>query len=161
MGMKSEIEEALRDHALWRKCFRDYLNGRAPFDPATACASDRCDLGKWLDDRGRRLLPAELEGEVRSAHDEFHRLAAEVIGMIQEKRYAEARRDLSQEGPLNRASARLSEALLKAQLHEGSAMGSVPPQAGATPPAQEGEGGSGMPADASVPATTAGTRPAS
>ena len=143
MGMKSEIEEALQDHALWRKCFRDYLNGRAPFDPAAACASDRCVFGEWLDDQGRRLLPAELEGEVRSAHDEFHRLAAEVIAMIQEKRYAEAHRDISQDGPLNRASARLTEALLKAQLHEGSAMGS------------------GTPADASVPATTAGTRPAS
>ena len=129
MGMKSEVEEALQDHALWRKCFRDYLNGRAPFDPAAACASDRCDLGKWLDDAGHRLLPAELEGEIRTAHDEFHRLAAEVIEMIQEKRYAEAHRDISQDGPLNRASARLSEALLKAQLHEGIATGSAPLQA--------------------------------
>ncbi len=28
MGMKIEIEEALRAHALWRKQFKDFLNGR-------------------------------------------------------------------------------------------------------------------------------------
>lgn len=67
----------------------------------------------------------------RSAHDEFHRIASEIIQKIKEKRFAEAHADSASDGALNRASARLSESLLKASLHEATATG-VPPPCAAT-----------------------------
>jgi hypothetical protein len=72
-------------------------------------------------------MPLELHTEILSAHDEFHRIAAEIIVKIKGKRFSEARADISSEGPLNRTSARLSASLLRASLHEGAAQGTPAP----------------------------------
>jgi hypothetical protein len=66
-------------------------------------------------------MPANRQDEIRSAHDEFHRIAAGILQKIQEKRFVEVRADIATDGALNRASARLSELLLKARLHEPTA----------------------------------------
>ena len=123
MGMKFEIEEALHAHATWRKRFRDYLNGNASFDVMAVGDSHQCQFGNWLDKEGYRLMPPNRQDEIRSAHDEFHRIAAEIVQKIKEKRFADVREDISSEGSLNRASRRLSDVLLKARLHEPTAMG--------------------------------------
>lgn len=122
MGMKIEIEEALLAHSAWRKRFKDYLNGKAPFDVVTARDSHHCQFGDWLDHEGYRLMPEKRRAEVQAAHEEFHRVAAGIVQKIHEKRFAQAKEDLAADGPLNRASARLSESLVKAKLHEPSAV---------------------------------------
>jgi hypothetical protein len=127
MSMKFEIEAALMAHSAWRKRFRDYLNGKASFDIKAAGDSHQCQFGNWLDNEGHRLMPQERQGDIRAAHDEFHRIATEIIQKITEKRFAEARADIASDGALNRASSRLSELLLKASLHEPTARGA--PQA--------------------------------
>jgi hypothetical protein len=127
MSMKFEIEAALMAHAAWRKHFRDYLNGKASFDISTAGDSHRCQFGNWFDNEGHRLMPQKRHDDIRAAHDEFHRVAAEILQKLKEKRFAEVRADISSDGALNRASARLSELLLKASLHEPAAVGA--PQA--------------------------------
>ncbi len=73
MAMKNEIEEALHARALWRKQFKDFLNGRASFDLATAGATDQCIFGEWLDNEGYRMMPPELHDEIRAVHKEFPR----------------------------------------------------------------------------------------
>jgi hypothetical protein len=135
MGMKLEIEAALMAHSAWRKHFRDYLNGKASFDVSTAGASDQCDFGKWLNQEGRRLISPKRHGEICSAHDEFHQVAAGILQKIKEKRFTEVRAEIAAEGLLNRASARLSEELLKAALHENVAT-VVPPPNEAAPVSQ-------------------------
>ncbi|MEQ1658917.1 MAG: CZB domain-containing protein, partial [Hylemonella sp.] len=125
MSMKSEVEEALHAHSAWRKRFKDFLNGKASFDVAAVGDSHGCKFGDWLDHEGYRLMPEKRRTEVQEAHDEFHRVAAGIVEKIQQKKFAEAKEDLANEGPLNRASARLTEALVKAKLHEPSA---VPPE---------------------------------
>ena len=121
MGMKMEIEQALLAHAAWRRHFKDYLYGKASFDVMAAGDSRQCRFGNWLDREGYRLMPEKRRLEVREAHEEFHRIAAGVVQKIREKRFAEAKEDLAAHGPLNRASARLAESLVKAKLHEPSA----------------------------------------
>jgi len=124
MGMKFEIEAALMAHAAWRKHFRDYLNGKASFDIKTAGDSHQCQFGNWFDNEGYRLMPSKRQDEIRSAHDEFHRIAAEIFEKIKEKRFSEVKADIAIDGALNRASARLSESMMKARLHEPTARGS-------------------------------------
>jgi len=118
MGMKLEIEQALLTHSAWRKRFKDYLSGKGSFDVKAAGDSHRCQFGDWLDHEGYRLMPEKRRTEIQQAHDEFHQVAASIVQKIHEKRFAEAKADLANDGPLNRASARLSESLVKARLHE-------------------------------------------
>ena len=136
MSMKFEIDAALMAHSAWRKRFRDYLNGKASFDLKTAGDSHQCQFGKWFDNEGHRLMPQKRQGDIRAAHDEFHRIAAEIVQKITEKRFAEVRADISSDGALNRASARLSELLLKASLHEPAAPAA--PQATESAPVSQG-----------------------
>lgn len=134
MGMKSEIEQALDAHAAWRKRFRDFLNGRGSFNTATVGASDQCQFGQWLNREGGRLMPSSLHGDIRAAHDEFHRVAAGIIQNIKDKQFAEARQALGPEGAFNGASERLKVNLLKATLRkEGEGCGTESASAVPTP----------------------------
>lgn len=127
MSMKIEIEEALQSHSAWRKRFKDYLYGKASFDETSAGDSHHCQFGDWLAHEGYRLMPETRRIEVQDAHNEFHRIAAGIVQKIHEKRYAEAKEDIATDGPLNRASARLTESLVKARLHEPTGITSSPP----------------------------------
>jgi Chemoreceptor zinc-binding domain len=122
MAMKSEIEVALQAHAAWREHFKDILNGRAPFDLKLVSASDQCVLGKWLANEGPRMIPAELHDEINVVHQEFHRIAADILQKIKEKRYAEAKLDIALEGALNQTSIRLRSLLVKLSFKETAAI---------------------------------------
>lgn len=121
MGMREEIDAALQAHAAWRRHFKDYLSGRAPFDTHLAGVTDQCDFGRWLASEGGRLMPGEIYGQIQEAHGEFHHAAGEIVRKIKEKRFDEVRRDLAAEGPFNQTSARLSDLLHKATLREKGA----------------------------------------
>lgn len=148
MSIKFEIDAALLAHSAWRKRFRDYLNGKASFDIKTAGDSHQCQFGNWLDNEGHRLMPPKRQGDIRAAHDEFHRIAAEIVQKITEKRFVEVRADISSDGALNRASGRLSELLLKARLHEPAAPGA--PQATESAPVSQGSEKPPVPPDSSI-----------
>lgn len=116
--MKKEIESVLQAHSAWREQFKDILNGRSTFDLAKISATDQCVFGKWLDKEGHRMIPSELHDEIRVVHQEFHRAAAEIIQKIKEKRYAEARHDISLQGSLNQTSLRLRSLMAKLAFSE-------------------------------------------
>jgi hypothetical protein len=147
MGMKIEIEEALMAHAAWRKRIMDFLNGKAPFDLASAGDGHQCQFGKWFDNEGYRLMPEKRRTEIQKTHDEFHRVAAEIIQKIKEERFADAHADIASDGALNQASAHLTELLTKARLHEP----------GATPAHQSSESQSAAPGAGVPPAPPTGT----
>ena len=113
MGMKSEIESALRAHAAWRERFNDILNGRAPFDLEKISATNQCVFGHWLDNEGHRMLPTQVRDEIGLVHKEFHQIAADIIQKIKDKRYTEAKNDISLEGALNQKSLQLKSLLVK------------------------------------------------
>jgi hypothetical protein len=135
MGMREEIDAALEAHALWRKRFKDYLAGRAPFDVDRASATDRCGFGHWLDREGYRLMPTELHAQIREAHAAFHHVAAEVIRAIKEKRFADAHKAIAVNGAFDRASARLAYLMRRATLKEPRGA-RAPAAAGEAPPAE-------------------------
>lgn len=163
MGMKSEIEEALHAHTLWRTRFKDFLNGKAAFDIETISTTDQCDFGRWLDHEGHRMMPASLHDEICMVHKEFHLVAAGIIQKIKEKRFAEAKADISQDGALNKASMHLRDLLLKLSLREPGAAATAAPAAqaeGAATPqdteaVQNAEGTPAPPGAEAVPAKAA------
>ena len=143
MGIKYEVEAALHAHSLWRTQFRDFLNGKAPFDLATVSATDQCVFGKWLANEGHRMMPPDFYDAICAAHHDFHHVAGGIIQKIKEKRYAEAHADIAQDGALDQMSLRLKDLLLKLALHESA--GAVvplpqkePEAAAATPLPAEG-----------------------
>jgi hypothetical protein len=118
MGIKSEIESVLHAHAEWRERFNDILNGRAPFDLAKISATNQCVFGHWLDNEGHRMLPTQVRDEICLVHKEFHQIAADIIQKIKEKRYIEAKNDISLEGALNQKSMQLRSLLVKLSFSE-------------------------------------------
>ncbi|HUW36334.1 MAG TPA: CZB domain-containing protein [Rhodocyclaceae bacterium] len=112
--MKSEIDWALEAHSIWLKKFRDFLNGRVPFDVTRIGVADQCDFGEWLDKEAYRLIPKRLHKDICTTHTAFHRIAAELVQKIREKRFAEAHEDIAPDGQLNQASEQLAKLLLKA-----------------------------------------------
>jgi hypothetical protein len=118
MAMKSEVDEAIKIHVAWRERFKDILYGRAPFDLDVISASDQCTLGKWLVNDGYRMMPAALHRDICDEHQEFHRIAAEILRKIKAKRYAEAKKDIQLDGALNRSSQRLKVLLSKLSFTE-------------------------------------------
>lgn len=128
MAMKSEVEDALHAHTLWRTRFKDFLNGKSSFDIESISATDRCNFGKWLDNEGYRMIPSSLREEICTVHTEFHQIAADIVRKIKEKRFAEAKQDIAQDGALNKASLRLRDLLLKLSLREPAAAVSSSPE---------------------------------
>ena len=118
MTIKAEIQQALEAHAAWRARFKDFLGGKAALDEAAIGDTHGCRFGNWLDNEGYRLMPESRRDEVRAAHDEFHKIADGIVQKIHAKQFAEAKADLARDGPLNQASARLTDALIKARLYE-------------------------------------------
>ncbi len=94
--------------------------GGGSIDIAKVNTTAQCVLGKWLDNEGYRMIPTELHDEICAVHKEFHQIAAGIIQKIKEKRFAEARADISQNGNLDRVSLRLRGLLLKLSLREPS-----------------------------------------
>ena len=130
MGMRNEINEALNAHSAWKSRFKDFLNGRASFDLKTIDATDQCHFGKWLANEGYRMVPSELYNEIQGVHKEFHQIAADILQKIKDKRFEEAREDISQNGALNQASLRLRDLLMKLSLREPSSVTSPAPKNG-------------------------------
>lgn len=118
MGMKKEIEAALKAHAAWREHFKDILHGRAPFDLKEVGSSEQCELGRWLINEGYRMIPTTLHDEICEVHREFHRIAAEILQKIKDKRYAEAKRDIELDGAFNRTSKHLRSLLTQLSFKE-------------------------------------------
>ncbi|MBU0751473.1 MAG: CZB domain-containing protein [Gammaproteobacteria bacterium] len=139
MGMKSEIDQAIEAHAAWRKRFKDFLNGRGSFDAATVGANDQCQFGKWLNNEGYRLMPSTVHDDIRTAHDEFHRVAAGIVQKIKDKKFAEAGQDLAPDGAFNEVSKRLTGHLLKASLREPAKPGAATDAAAPAAPPPAGE----------------------
>ena len=79
----------------------------------TAGDSHKCQFGNWLDNEGHRLMPSKRHDEIRAAHDDFHRIAAEILQKIREKRFDEVRADISSDGAFNQATNLLTELLSK------------------------------------------------
>lgn len=83
------------------------------------------------------MIPSQLHDEIHVVHQEFHQIAAEINQKIKEKRYTEAKNDISLEGALNQKSIRLRSLRAKLSFRESAATNS-PLQQNIQAPAEPG-----------------------
>lgn len=114
MSLKEDIEQAIQAHGAWKAKFRDCLSGKAAFDLASIDDTHACELGRWLAQEGRWLLPEKNHDEICKLHAEFHHAVGAVIRKIQQKDFSAARHDLGREGAFDLAGRALTSALRKA-----------------------------------------------
>lgn len=114
MSLKYEIEQAIADHAAWKKRFRDFINGRIELDAATVGKDNLCQFGQWLQKEGERmLLPKEVHTEISSLHAEFHRVASMIIEKKMKGDIQGVQQDLASNGAFGQASDALMQRMLK------------------------------------------------
>jgi hypothetical protein len=117
MSLKEDIEQAIDVHGAWKAKFRNFLSGKAAFDLSAIGDTHACELGRWLAQEGRWLLPQRDHDEICRLHAEFHHVVGEVIQKIRHKDFGGARHDVGREGGFEQASHALTAALRKATLH--------------------------------------------
>lgn len=119
MGIKSDIEDAVKVHGAWKAKFRDFLNGKAGMDLSEVSHTNACKLGKWLEDGGQRMLSAENHAKTCELHAQFHQVAGDIVHNIKQKDFEAARQALASAGTFDQASHALCAFLRKIALHNG------------------------------------------
>lgn len=97
-----DFTAAISAHIDWKMKLSKYLNHPdGSLDPKKVGLDNACVLGKWLYGDGLKFESANpgLFQSVRNSHAEFHRTAAEIIGLINSGNQDEARRLLGPSGP--------------------------------------------------------------
>ena len=121
MGIKSDIEDAIRVHGAWKAKFRDFLNGKAGLDLSGVGKTNACKLGMWLDNEAHRMLSPENHEKTCDLHARFHQVAGEIVHNIKQREFMAARESLASEGEFNKASHELCAFLRKVSLHASPA----------------------------------------
>lgn len=116
MGIKSDIEDAIKVHGAWKAKFRDFLNGKAGLDVSEVGRTDACKLGMWLGDGGHRMLSPADHAKVCELHTQFHQVAGEIVHNIKQKDFMAARQALTAAGAFDQASHELGAFLQKVAL---------------------------------------------
>jgi hypothetical protein len=117
MGIKSDIEDAIRVHGAWKAKFRDFLNGKAGLDLSEVGQTDACKLGMWLDDGAHRMLSPENHAKTCELHARFHQVAGDIVHNIKQRDFTAARESLASAGAFDTASHELCAFLRKVSLH--------------------------------------------
>ncbi len=107
------LHQAMLAHSEWKAHLTDAIeSGEAPETPAAAGDADACPLGRWLCDLPVSVTRyhAEIEA-VRSAHDDFHRAAAQVLDDALAGRSVDARVGVAFGSAFSRAGVALSAGL--------------------------------------------------
>jgi len=132
MGIKSDIEDAIKVHGAWKARFRDFLSGKAGMDLSDVGKTDACKLGMWLEDGGQRMLSPENHAKTCELHAQFHQVAGGIVHNIKQKDFLAARQALASAGTFDQASHALCAFLRKVSLHDGPKPNQKTNEAGAT-----------------------------
>lgn len=133
MSIAGDIEYIIQAHGAWKTRFRDFLNGKAGMDLSHIGQSCACELGRWLDDTGKRALSPEDHAEANRLHTHFHQVAGEIVHHIKQKDFASARTAIAPNGTFDQASHDLASFLRRLELHQphptAAAKGAAPVEA--------------------------------
>jgi hypothetical protein len=67
----------------WKDRLKQVISGKETLDPLAVAKDDQCDLGRWIHGEGKGKFAALPQyEEVRAAHAQFHRTAADVIRTV-------------------------------------------------------------------------------
>jgi len=88
-------DDAIRTHLDWTEAFRAAIVLGRAVQAEEVARVDRCDLGRWLEDQGKRAYAGHPAFEdLVAAHDAFHAEAARVAELINAGRHDEAEKRL-------------------------------------------------------------------
>lgn len=84
--------DAINAHVMWKLRLQRYLDGTSDenLNPDLICKDNLCILGKWIYGNQDRYTKSSVFEDVRGQHAEFHKLAAQIVTLIHEKRQKEA-----------------------------------------------------------------------
>lgn len=85
MGVKSDIDEAIRAHGAWKTRFRDFLSGKAGMDLFEISQMECCRFGTWLSEGGQRMLSAEDHAATCELHEPFHQVTGNIVQNIKQR----------------------------------------------------------------------------
>ncbi len=77
------LNKTIVAHVAWKGRLRSAIEGGELPDAAMIRADDQCDLGKWICKIGTSYQHLPEFQELKSQHARFHRVAADVIEMIE------------------------------------------------------------------------------
>lgn len=105
---KFDFNAAISAHIDWKMKLSKYLSHPdGSLDHNKVCKDNACSLGKWIygDGQNYRSLNTKTFDDLKNSHAEFHKIAGQVIKLINQKNAQEATTLLSAEGPYLKISA--------------------------------------------------------
>lgn len=101
-------------HEEWKLKLINQINqGQMPDDFNAVMDSHLCELGQWINDVDGRYSYLPAFKIMRSAHDEFHRIAGELVECVKAANLAKVRELMSHGGKLRQSSNKLIIALVE------------------------------------------------
>ena len=111
------LDDALRSHLQWKIRLRtSIIAQRADMRANDVRNDDACELGQWLyGDGGRSHGGIAAFEELRGTHAAFHRAAADVVALMEARRFDDASAAIDEHGPYAEATANVRATILKLQ----------------------------------------------
>jgi len=109
-----DFYSAIATHQRWKNRLKDVVNGQSQetLDPEVVGRCDVCTLGRWLStqDSDSRIAP-DLMARLKQEHEQFHKLAAEIVRLSDQGLQQQAMDALRTDAPYNRTSHRVTKLL--------------------------------------------------
>lgn len=105
------FDDAIKAHTFWKVSLRWMINNGKPLDDAHIGSPHECELGHWILGEGacHHALPAFQA--LITQHEEFHRIAGQVVKSIETGQGEVAQNMLAPDGSFSLASAKTIEAI--------------------------------------------------
>lgn len=87
---KFDIASVKSAHLAWRKKLDDVIVGRMSLKAEEVVGSHDCGFGKWYDGEGKKYQDTKVYKTIGQNHDRVHKLAREIVQMINEGNRKEA-----------------------------------------------------------------------
>jgi CBS domain-containing protein len=121
------FDDAIEMHVQWKTALKKYIEESIPLDIKKAADSHACDLGKWIDREGSRYNHLSSFEAIGMAHEQFHRIAAEVIAHGDANDKMNAKLLIATDGALSQSSNKLIKALMDCSRELANSKGLVNP----------------------------------
>lgn len=132
-----DIKHAIDSHVRWRQRLEDFLRGAGTerLVAEDVAATDRCELGQWIDGPGRaRYGHLDLFSELEAAHALLHRQSGLILSTAAQGQREQALSHL-QAVEYSRATAKVKHLLAKIYVEVLCAENPVPGHVDPHPPA--------------------------
>lgn len=112
MNTENIFNMAIETHVQWKLEFKKNLEEGSGQDIKTIMNCHACDLGSWIYGEGYRYNRLPSFESMCTAHERFHRIAAEVVRYSNAGDKEKAKNLLSPEGAFSQTSAKLVKAIM-------------------------------------------------